>query len=467
MNKPNFKEAMNRRKVDIKYIDLDEKINKSFNDKKFFLRTYGCQMNVHDSEQIRNYLENLGFIETDDLDDSDIVVLNTCAIRENAKEKVFGFLGRAKHLKKTKKDLIICLCGCLTQEPNEIEELEKNHKYVDIIVGTHNIHELPKMIMESMKKQQISVYSNSDTVYENIDYKRDSEITAWVNITYGCNNFCTYCIVPYTRGRERSRKPECIINEVKRLKKEGYKEVTLLGQNVNSYGKDLDINYTFANLLEEVAKIEIDRVRFVTSNPWNFTDELIDVVSKYDNVMPYIHLPIQSGSNNILKKMNRPYTVEEYKDLFNRIKSKIKNVSITTDIIVGFPNETEEDFHKTLDIVNYCKFDGAFTFIYSKRVGTIAAKMEDNISLEEKSSRLHRLNELVNKYSLESNKRYLNKKVKVLVLGISDKDSNKVYGYTEEFKLVNVSTSKDTIGTIINVLITDAKSFSLDGEEVK
>ena len=462
MNKPNFKEAMNRKKVPINYLELNETFTKRFTDKKFFLRTYGCQMNVHDSEQIRNYLENLGFLETDVLEDSDIVILNTCAIRENAKEKVFGFLGRAKHLKKLKKEFIICLCGCLMQDPVEIEEIEKKHSYIDIIVGTHNLHELPGMIINKMKKQNISVYSNSNIVYEHINYSRDSKITAWVNITYGCNNFCTYCIVPFTRGRERSRKPECILKEIQSLKKCGYQEITLLGQNVNSYGNDLEIEYGFSNLLEDVAKTGINRIRFVTSNPWNFTDEIIDVVAKYDNVMPYIHLPIQSGSDEILKKMNRPYTVEEYKRLYDKIK-KIKGVAITTDIIVGFPNESDDDFQKTIDIVDYCKFDGAYTFIYSKRHGTIAEKFADEIPLSIKEERLQRLNELVNKYSLVSNQTYQDKIVDVLILGQSEKDNSKVYGYTDTNKLVNVEAPYDTIGKIIRVKITQTKSFSLDG----
>ena len=370
--KPIYDLEKERKKVDIKYINLDNELNNSFINKKYYLRTYGCQMNVHDSEQIRYYLENLGFSETDTLEAADIVVLNTCAIRENAKEKVFGFLGRAKHIKQTKKDLIICLCGCLMQNPIEIEELEAKHKYIDIIIGTHNLYELPNMIMNKINKQNINVYSNSDTVYENINYARDSKITAWINVTYGCDHFCTYCIVPYARGRERSRKPKNVLDEVRALKEAGYKEITLLGQNVNSYGKDLDGDYVFANLLEDVAKIGIERIRFVTSNPWNFTDDLIDVIAKYKNIMPYIHLPIQSGSDEILKKMNRGYTADEYKTLFDKIKKKIPHAAITTDIIVGFPNETKEDFEKTLDIVNYCKFDGAFTFIYSKRYGTPA-----------------------------------------------------------------------------------------------
>ena len=463
MNKPDLCVAKNREKVTINHINLDMNIKPVFNGKKYFLRTYGCQMNVHDSEEIKYYLEKLGYEYSDTLEDADIVVLNTCAIRENAKDKVFGYLGRCKHLKKIKKDLIICLCGCLTQQPSEVETIMDKHKYVDIVIGTHNLSELPKLVVEAYGKQNIEVYSNSDKVFENVNYSRDSKISAWINIQLGCDKFCTYCIVPYTRGRERSRKMEQILEEVQELKKQGYMEITLLGQNVNAYGKDLNLGYDFATLLEETAKIGIPRVRFVTSHPWNFTDKMIDVIAKYPNIMPYIHLPIQSGSDEILKKMNRRYTVEEYKKLFDTIKEKVKNVSITTDIIVGFPNETEEDFKRTLDIVDYCKFDGAFTFIFSPRVGTAAALMEDKISKEEKEERLHRLNEVVNKYSLESNKKYLGKVVEVLITGPSDKGEDKVCGYTDTMKLVNVVGSKDLIGKIVKVKIADAKSFSLDG----
>ena len=420
-------------------------------------------MNVHDSEEIRYYLESLGYEKTDILENADIVVLNTCAIRENAKDKVFGYLGRCKHLKQTKKDLIICLCGCLMQLPNEVEGIINNHKFVDIVIGTHNINELPKLIMELNNDQKIEVYSNSNEVNENIKYSRDSKISAWINIQYGCDKFCTYCIVPFTRGRERSRKIENIIQEAKELKEEGYQEITLLGQNVNAYGKDLNLGYNFATLLEEVAKIGISRVRFVTSHPWNFTDEMIDIIAKYDNIMPYIHLPLQSGSDDILRKMNRRYNKEEYKNLFTKIKEKIPNVSITTDIIVGFPNETEEDFQDTLDMVDYCKYDSAYTFIYSKREGTYAATLEDKISDEEKSKRLQILNKKVNAYALEANKKLIGKTVEVLIIDKSEKGEDKVCGYTDTMKLVNVIGKEDLIGKIIKVKITDAKSFSLDG----
>lgn len=463
---PDMKKAKVRSKKNSEVIYLEqEKKSNLYAGKKYFLRTYGCQMNVHDSEEIKAILENLGYTETDELEDSDIVVLNTCAIRENAHDKVFGYLGRCKHLKATiKKDLIVCIGGCMAQEEVVVNELKTKHPYVDIIFGTHNIHELATMIKNVGKERQdIKVYSIEGNVYENIDYKRDSKITAWVNIMYGCDKFCTYCIVPYTRGKQRSRRACEIVREVEKLVSEGYQEVTLLGQNVNAYGKDLESEMTFAGLLEAVAKTNIPRVRFVTSHPWDFTDEMITTIAKYPNIMPYIHLPLQSGSSRILKLMGRRYTKEEYLELFDKMKKKIPGVAISTDIIVGFPGETESDFKETLEVVKHCKYDGAYTFIFSPRVGTPAASMPDDTHLKEKEDRLHRLNELVNSYSLENNQKLLNKTVPVLIQGISEKDSNKVYGYTDTMKLVNVVGSKDLIGKIVNVTITDAKSFSLDG----
>lgn len=471
MKLPNLKEASDRTKKEIKYKEIDLDYSKIVSDKKYFVRTYGCQMNTHDSESIKYFLDTLGFSETEILEEADVVVLNTCAIRENAKDKLFGFLSRAKHLKEnTKPNLVIVLCGCLMQVTDETIFVSEKHKYVDIVIGTHNIEDLPKYIIEKYKNikeevkntQDINVLSNSEEIINDISYKRDSDYTAWVNITFGCDNFCTYCIVPYARGRERSRKVEDIIKEVENLKEKGYKEVTLLGQNVNSYGNDLGIKFSY--LLSKVAETNIDRIRFMTSNPWNFSEDTIDVISKYDNIMPYVHLPVQSGSTKILKSMNRKITKEEYIELFNNIKNKVKNVSITTDIIVGFPGETKEDFEETIDLVNTCKFDGAFTFIYSKRAGTPAASMEDNTPIEEKENRLYKLNELVNSYSLMNNKKLIGKTVNVLILGLSDKDKTKVYGHTDTMKTVKVSGALDKIGQIIKVEITDAKSFAMEGK---
>ena len=434
-----------------------------FKNKKFLLKTYGCQMNVHDSEIIKKYLTDLGFLETKNEKDADLILLNTCAIRENVYDKVYGFLGRCKHLKQEKKDLIIGICGCMAQSEKVCKTIYEKYKFVDIVFGTHNIYILPKLLIEKSNKLNIEVLSNDNNIYENFEYNRDSKYTAWVNIMYGCDKFCTYCIVPYTRGRQRSRKHEDIIKEVQDLIKKGYQEVTLLGQNVNAYGKDRENEIKFSELLQKVSDLKIPRIRFVTSHPWDFTDEMIDVIAKNDNIMPYIHLPLQSGSNKILQKMNRRYTKEEYLELFNKIKNKIKNVAITTDIIVGFPNESKEDFNDTLDIVKKCQFDSAFTFIFSKREGTPASVMPDKVSKEEKEQRLQKLNELINKFSLKKNKEYLNKICKVLVLGVSEKDQDKVYGYTETMKLVNIKAPKDIIGQIVDVKITDAKSFSLDG----
>lgn len=434
------------------------------NNKTYFVKTYGCQMNEHDSENIRAILEELGFKPSDDIYNSDLVILNTCAIRENAHNKVFGLLGRIKHNKES-RNVIVGFCGCMAQEESVVDLIISKYKYIDFVFGTHNIHKLPSILKEVLdNKRVIEVYNRPTEIIENIPVKRDSNIKAWVNIMLGCDKFCTYCIVPYTRGTQRSRNKDDIINEVIDLKNKGYKEVTLLGQNVNAYGKDLDIDYKMSNLLEDCANTGIDRIRFVTSHPWDFDDEMIDVIAKYPNIMPYIHLPLQSGSDRILKLMGRRYTRDEYFNLFNKIKEKVKSVSITTDIIVGFPGETEEDFNDTLDLVNKCRFDSAFTFIFSPRVGTPAAKMIDDITLAEKEERLHRLNELVNKYSLEHNLEYVGKTVKVLIEGKSDKE-NIMMGYTDTMKLVNVKGG--SIGDIVDVKITDAKTWSLNGEVIK
>ncbi len=465
MKLPNLEEARIRNATPVSYKDVEILENKNlFSGKKYFLKTYGCQMNVHDSEAIKEMLENIGFSEVETLEEADLAILNTCAIRENAHDKVFGFLGRCKHLKEEKKDMIIALCGCMAQEPSVCEEILSKNKYVDIVFGTHNIHELPNLLINKTDKTNIAVDSIEGDVFEGIHYKRDSKIEAWVNIMYGCDKFCTYCIVPYTRGKQRSRKSEKVLEEVEKLVKDGYKEVTLLGQNVNAYGKDLEDEISFAELLRKVAETKIDRVRFVTSHPWDFTDEMIDVIGKYDNIMPYIHLPLQSGSSRILKLMGRRYTKEQYIDLFNKIKACIPNVAITTDIIVGFPGETEEDFESTLDVVKTCKFDSAFTFIFSPRIGTPAAKMEDNTTLEEKECRLRRLNELVNDLSKSANEAYVGKTVDVLINSKSTKGDGIVAGYTDTMKLVNVKGPDELIGTIAKVKITEAKSFSLNGE---
>lgn len=436
--------------------------------KKYFVKTYGCQMNEHDSENIKAILEDMAFTETDSMEDADLILLNTCAIRENAHNKVFGMIGRIKHLKESKPDIIAGLCGCMAQEEVVVNEILKKHNWLDIVFGTHNIHNLPNILAESMKKKglEVDVLSIEGDIIENIPVKRDSKYKAWVNIMYGCDKFCTYCIVPYTRGKQRSRKPEFIIKEVQKLVEDGYKEVTLLGQNVNAYGKDLEINYGMGNLLEDVAKTGIERVRFVTSHPWDFTDEMISVIASYPNIMPYIHLPLQSGSDRILKLMGRRYTKEKYLELFRKLKEALPYSSITTDIIVGFPGETEEDFQDTLDVVETCKYDSAFTFIFSPREGTPAAKMEDNVTLEVKNERLQRLNERINFYSKQANDAYLGKTVPVLIEGYSEKQEDILMGYTDTMKLVNVIGDASYIGKIVDVEITDVKTWSMDGKIV-
>lgn len=470
MKIPNLDNARIRTKnkvciKDNEYI-LNDNLKSLGTGKKYFLKTYGCQMNEHDSENIKAILEDIGFSSTDTMESADLILLNTCAIRENAHNKVFGYIGRIKHLKETKPELIAGICGCMAQEEAIVNEILEKYKWLDIVFGTHNIYNLPNILNTAMAKKslEVDVLSIEGDVIENIPVKRDSKYKAWVNIMYGCDKFCTYCIVPYTRGKQRSREHSYIIKEVEDLIRDGYKEVTLLGQNVNAYGKDLSDNYTMANLLEDVAKTGIERIRFVTSHPWDFNDEMIDVIAKYPNIMPYIHLPLQSGSSRILKLMGRRYTKEEYITLYNKLKKALPYSSITTDIIVGFPGETEEDFKETLNVVNECKYDSAFTFIFSPRIGTPACRMQDTISLDIKNKRLYELNDLVNKYAKEANDKYLGKIVPVLLENYSEKDNNMLMGYTDTMKLVNVKADSKYLGSIVNVKITAVKTWSMDGE---
>ena len=466
MNLPKMLDAKVRgkEKVQVLYDDYNTyMLDDIGSNKKYMILTYGCQMNVHDSEYISGIMEDIGYIKTEEMDEADVIIVNTCAIRENAHNKAEGMLGRIKHLKEEKDNIVVIFCGCMAQEEGLVNKI-KDYKWIDIICGTHNYHKIPEYLNEYYKKNDLvrEVFSIEGNVYENIPVNRDSKYTAWVNIQYGCDKFCTYCIVPYTRGKQRSRRPEDIIDEVRELYNNGYQEVTLLGQNVNAYGKDLEEEYDFATLLGEVSQTGIPRIRFMTSHPWDFTDKMIEVIGKCDNIMPYVHLPIQSGSDRILKLMGRKYTISEYLELVKKIREKIKNVSITTDIIVGFPGETEEDFLKTIDVVNEVKYDLAYTFIFSPREGTPAAKMKDEVSMEEKKERLARLNELINKYALISNEKMKDKTVDVLIISESDK-KDKYMGYTENMKLVNVDCDSEFLGKIIPVKITEAKTWSLDG----
>ena len=470
MHLPNYKDARRREDKDYKRVDFkfDNKIKDKYNGKTFYLKTYGCQMNEHDSENIEALLTGLGFKKVDNYEDADLVLLNTCSIRENAHNKAFGMLGRLKHLKAQKKDLIVGLCGCMAQEASVVEEIIKKYPWVNFVFGTHNMYQLPNIIDRAIEenKQQIEVFSKEGDLVEGLPVIRTNNYKAYVNIIYGCNKFCTYCIVPYTRGRERSRAKEDILKEVDGLIKDGYKEITLLGQNVNAYGKDLYDDYTLGNLLEDIAKKDIPRVRFMTSHPWDFTDNMVEVIGKYKNIMPSVHLPVQSGSSRILKLMGRRYTRESYLELFNKIKNTVPGVAISTDIIVGFPGENEEDFLETLSLVEECKYDNAFTFIFSKREGTPACLLKDETSEEEKENRLQRLNKVVNKYFLENNKKLENKIVEVLVEGVSEKD-NMFYGYTDTNKLINFSSEKEVVpGDIIKVKVVEAKTWSLDGEAI-
>ena len=425
-------------------------------------------MNEHDSENIEALLVSLGFSKVDDYNEADLVLLNTCSIRENAHNKAFGMLGRLKHLKSEKRDLLIGLCGCMAQEASVVEEILRDYKFVNFVFGTHNLYQLPNIIDKAIEEneQQIEVFSREGDLVEGLPVIRSNNYKAYVNIIYGCDKFCTYCIVPYTRGRERSRKKEDILTEIRDLINDGYKEVTLLGQNVNAYGKDLYDDYNLGDLLEEIALMGIPRVRFMTSHPWDFTDKMIEVIGKYPNIMPSVHLPVQSGSSKILKRMGRRYTRENYLELFHKIKDTVPGVSISTDIIVGFPGETEEDFLETMSLVEECKYDNAFTFIFSEREGTPACKLEDNTSLAEKEERLQRLNAVVNKYFLENNKKLEGNVLKVLVEGISEK-KDMYFGYSETNKLINFNCDRElSAGEIIDVEITSAKTWSLDGKAI-
>jgi len=469
MNLPNLKEAGKRSKKATSIIYKEQyKKNLSGSQKTYYVKTYGCQMNERDSETIKAILENLSFKEVDSYEKADIIILNTCSIRENAHNKVFGMLGRIKHLKTLNKNIIVGVMGCMAQEEVVAKEILKRYKWIDFVLGTHKMDELSEIIEQSIKERKLKIEAPSieGEIIENLPVKRANQYKAYITIMYGCDKFCTYCIVPYTRGKQRSRKKEDILKEVKELQEAGYQEITLLGQNVNAYGKDCYDDYTLANLLEEIAKTKIPRIRFITSHPWDFTDDMIQIIAKYENIMPYIHLPIQSGNNEILKKMGRRYTKEEYLTLFYKLKEQIPNVAISTDIIVGFPGETDEQFEDTLKIVEECKYDLAYTFIFSKRVGTPAEKMVDPITKETKEKRLACLNEKVNQYALEANQKLIGKIVPVLLEQVSEKSSNELMGYTDTSKLINVKADKKYLGKIVNVKVTEAKTWSLNGEIV-
>ncbi len=468
--KPSLEEAAKRSKELVPIIrqtlEKDFEIATMVKGKKYVVRTFGCQANERDGETIAGILEEIGYQKTDILEEADIIILNTCAVREGAEERVFGEIGHLKRLKSLNPDLLFGICGCMPQQEEVVNRILKTSNQVDMIFGTHNIANLPHLIKQAYysKERVVEVYSKEGEVYENLPSRRDGNLKAWVNIMYGCDKFCTYCIVPYTRGKERSRLMEDILAEVNELKESGYKEVTLLGQNVDAYGNDLKLGYNFETLLVEVSKTGIERIRFTTSHPWNFTEGMIKAIRDYPNIMPYVHLPLQSGDDDVLRRMGRRYNAKEYLSLYNKIREEIPGVSITTDIIVGFPNETEEQFLNTLKMVNECRYDGAYTFIYSPRPGTPAAKMVDNVTIEEKKDRLNRLLAAVAIHARERNQAYQDKEVLVLVEGASKRNKDVLSGYSESNKLVNFKGSKDQIGKIVKVKITKVKTWTLEGE---
>ncbi|BCJ85730.1 tRNA (N6-isopentenyl adenosine(37)-C2)-methylthiotransferase MiaB [Effusibacillus dendaii] len=436
--------------------------------KKYLIKTYGCQMNEHDSEIMAGMLEEMGYQPTSVNEEADFILFNTCAVRENAEDKVFGEIGRLKPLKNRNPELILGLCGCMAQEEPVQQLVAKTYPHIDIVFGTHNIHQLPELVEQARNSQEtiFEVWEKAGDVVENLPKLRKDGIRAWVNIQYGCNKYCTYCIVPYTRGRERSRLMEDVVEEVKQLAADGYKEITLLGQNVNDYGLDLKA-YDFADLLAAVNKVEgIERIRFTTSNPWNFSDKLIQTIASCEKVVNHIHLPVQSGDNTILRRMNRGYTREYYLDLVARIRRAIPDVSLTTDIIVGFPGETEEQFRETLSLVEQVRFDGAYTFIYSPRKGTPAIRFREQVSEEDKKRRLQELIELQNGITREFSESMKNQTFDVLVEGESKTNSDVLQGRTTTNKIVLFRGPKELIGRIVKIHVTEAQTWYLRGELV-
>ncbi|MFB5191514.1 tRNA (N6-isopentenyl adenosine(37)-C2)-methylthiotransferase MiaB [Alicyclobacillus fastidiosus] len=435
---------------------------------RFVIKTYGCQMNEHDTEVMSGLLLAMGYEHADDDLDADFILFNTCAVRENAESKVFGEIGRLRPLKARNPELLLGLCGCMAQEQGVQKMVLEKFPWVDVVFGTHNIHRLPTILTAAKQSQEtvMEVWDKAAETVEEIPKLRKDSVRAWVNIQYGCNKFCTYCIVPYTRGRERSRQPEDILAEVRELVRAGYREITLLGQNVNDYGVDLG-SITFAELLRQVNDVEgIDRIRFTTSNPWNFTDELILAIAECSHVVEHVHLPVQSGNNEILKRMNRTHTREYYLQLVDKIRTAIPNVSLTTDIIVGFPGETEEAFQDTLSLVREVGFDNAFTFIYSPRENTPAAKFADEATFAEKKDRLRRLNEAQYEISLKRNQSLEGKVVDVLVEGESKTNREVLTGRTRTNHLILFPGDSSLRGEHVDVVITQPQTFLLKGRLV-
>lgn len=467
---PSQKDAAkrSRNEVEIEYglFSMNDQLEELGKNKKYYIRTYGCQANVRDGESIAGMMEVMGFTNTEDTAEADVLIFNTCAVRRAAEEHVLGEIGMLKGLKNENPDRIFCVCGCMAQEESVVQEILKSYPQVDLIFGTHNIYRLPDLLKEVMttKKRKVEVLSEEGRIIENLPVKRTQNVKGYVDIMYGCNKFCTYCIVPYTRGKERSRRMSDIIREVKQLIQNGGKEVILLGQNVNAYGKDLGMDDGFTDLLIAVAETGIERIRFYSSSPRDYSESTIQAMLDHPNIMPALHLPVQSGSNEVLRRMARGYTIEQYKEVFDRLKNKIPNITFTTDLIVGFPQETDEEFRDTITLVDYCKFDGAFSFMYSPREGTPAARMDGQIDAAVKKERLHELNEHINHWARENNQKYLHKTVKVLCEGRSKKNDAVYSGYSEENKLVNFTGPEGLENQIVEVEITEVRSFSLNGK---
>ena len=449
------------------FIEKVLKLNENRN-LKYIILTMGCQLNENDSEKLAGMLTEMGYRETESLLDADLVLFNTCCVRENAEERLFGKLGEIKKLKE-KKEVILGIGGCMMQEPVMLEKIKKSYHFVDLVFGTHTLQNLPENLYKVLKERRKvkDVIDIDGEVYEGLPIKRNSDYKASVTIMYGCNNFCTYCIVPYVRGRERSREPEKILEEVRGLAKENYKEITLLGQNVNSY-KGNDKIRNFAELLDEVCKIDgIEKVNFISPHPKDFTDDVIDVMAKHDKVTRIIHLPLQAGNTKVLKEMNRKYTKEEYLVLAEKILTKVPDAVLSTDIIVGFPGETDEEFEDTLDVVRKVNFEQIFMFIYSKREGTIAAAREDQVPEEIKHKRFDRLKELYESRVDENNEKYVGTVQRILIEGKSKNNADTFEGRTRSNKFVIfVPNEKNKIGDIVNVKILEARKWYLKGEIV-
>lgn len=458
-----------------KYIEMlhrknEDEFIKTGKRKSFIMQTFGCQMNEHDSEMLISMLESIGYSRALSEDTADIVIYNTCAVRENAELKVYGNLGHLKSIKRKRPDMKIVVCGCMMQQEHIVEEIKAKHQHVDLVFGTHNLYKFPELLASTFESDKIlvDVWDIDGEVVEGLKSNRKFDIKAFVNIMYGCNNFCTYCIVPYTRGRERSRKPKDIISEIEDLVKGGVREVTLLGQNVNSYGKTLEEEdrISFADLLRRVNEIEgLERIRFMSSHPKDISDDVIYAMRDCKKVCEFLHLPFQVGSTSLLKKMNRHYSKEDYLNIIKKAKEEIPDLAFSTDIMIGFPGETDEDVQDTIDICEEVRFDTAFTFIYSKRNGTPAAKMEDQIPEEIKHKRFDKVLSVINRISGEKNHLYDGKIVEVLVEGASKKDSSIMTGKSRQNKTVNFTGGDESlVGRLVNVKITDPKSFSLNGQ---